>query len=109
MALRHGGAALGLLAVTVLVNPTPAHAVVATISGSQSCAVGEVFYMSGTTNVSEKVSYYTGGTLRYVESSASRDHYWKSSVRSGTWKVTGTDLAWFQTYCMPAKATFAPQ
>lgn len=89
-----GALAISALALSLL-TPTAANAAVTTISGSASCAAGSTFYITGHAN-SGAITYYVNGKFK---STGGSDSSYKSGLRSGTWKVTGPDLAYASSAC----------
>lgn len=90
---------LGALAVSALalslLTPAAANAAVSTISGSASCPAGSTFYVSAHAH-SGTITFWINGKSKSV---GGRDSLYKSGLRSGTWKVTGPDLAYASSAC----------
>lgn len=80
-----------VVASTLLSPVTDAHAVIAK-SGSQSCAAG--LYVELVGKGQGDLNFYTpSGTFRYIEyHSTVSTGYYRSSLRSATWKVTSDDI-----------------
>lgn len=78
-------------AATLLSPVTAAHAVIAK-SGSQSCGAG--LYVELVGKGQGDLNFYTpSGTFRYIEyHSTIYTGYYKSSLRSATWKITSDDI-----------------
>ena len=89
-----GALAISALALSLL-TPTAANAAVTTISGTANCGVGSTFYISAHAN-SGAITYYVNGKFK---STGGSDSSYSSGLRSGTWKVTGPDLAYASTGC----------
>lgn len=83
--------ALTLAALTA----TPASAAVTSISGKESCASGQSYHVIGTAIRGTTTVYING---KKVTSGGYAVNY-NSGLRTGTWRVTGTNLGSFSAEC----------
>ena len=79
---------LGICAAMALVMApaVPAHAVVTSASGSETCPTGQSVWVRVWTTTTSQVSFYSGITFRY-KSSLSDIHIYNYGTRTVNWRV----------------------
>jgi hypothetical protein len=83
----------------VTASAMPAQAATTSVSGSLGCPVGQVVWVSVTTQYSASVSFYSGSALRYTDSGG-YDHVFNYGTRTANWRVeSGGNLLTASDWC----------
>lgn len=89
------GAAMALVSASAL----PAQAATTSVSGSPSCPVGQVVWVSVTTQYSASASFNSGSLLRYTDSGG-YNHVLNYGTRTANWRVeSGGNIQTVSDWC----------
>lgn len=92
-----GLSALAISALALaLITPTAANAAVKNISGREDCPAGQTFRVTAYAN-SGTIAYTIAGKIKDTKG---RHSSYTTNLRSGTWKVSGTDLISASSDCV---------